>query len=73
MMKSCGWTGKYSTAEQTSAGRKVSAHFDATSSQAATGNDPRLLHAVDGKKLSVKSPGGVVPMADATSAVPNPR
>jgi len=44
-------------------GSKVSAHFDAASSQATTGNAPRLLHAVDGKKLSVKSPGGVVPMA----------
>jgi hypothetical protein len=54
-------------------GSKVSARVDTASSQAITGNDPRLLHAVDGKKLTVKSPGGVAPMAGATSAVPNPR
>ena len=38
-------------------GSKVSAHFDAASSQATTGNAPRLLHAVDGKKLSVNVAG----------------
>jgi hypothetical protein len=33
-------------------GSKVSAHIDTASSQAITGNDPRLLHSVDGKKLA---------------------
>jgi hypothetical protein len=48
-------------------GGKVSAHVDTASSQAITGNDPRLPHAVDGKKLTVKS-GGVVPMASASGS-----
>jgi hypothetical protein len=52
-------------------GSKVSARVDTASSQAITGKD--LLHAVDGKKLTVTSRGGVVPIAGATSAVRNPR
>jgi len=34
------------------------AHVDTASSQAITGNDPRLLHAVDRKRLTVKSGWG---------------
>jgi hypothetical protein len=37
-------------------GSKVSARVDTASRQAITGNDPRLLHAVDGKKV----PGRIV-------------
>jgi len=33
-------------------GRKVSAHIDTASGQAITGNYPRLLHSVDGKKFA---------------------
>jgi hypothetical protein len=70
MMKShVGWTGKYTTAEQTSDGIKVTAHVDAASSQAITGNDRVYFMRVEGNKLTVKSPGVVVPMTGATSVV----
>jgi len=63
------WTGKYSTAEQTSDGIKVTAHVDTASSQAITGNDRVYFMRVDGDKLTVKSPGVVVPVTGATSVV----
>jgi hypothetical protein len=70
MMKShVAWTGKYSTAEQTSDGIKVTAHVDTASSQAITGNDRVYFMRVDGNKLTVKSPGVIVPMTGATSVV----
>ena len=70
MMKShVAWTGKYSTVEQTSDGIKVTAHVDAASSQAITGNDRVYFMRLDGNKLTVKSPGVVVPMTGATSVV----
>jgi hypothetical protein len=70
MMKShVAWTGKYSTAEQTSDGIKVTAHVDTASSQAITGNDRVYFMRVDGNKLMVKSPGVIVPMTGATSVV----
>ena len=56
------WTGKYSTAEQTSDRIKVTAHVDTASSQAITGNDRVYFMRVDGDKLTVKSPGVVVPV-----------
>ncbi len=70
MMKSqVAWTGKYTTAEQTADGIKVTAHVDVASSQAIVGNDRVYFMRVDGNKLTVKSPGVVVPMTGATSVV----
>jgi hypothetical protein len=70
MMKtSVAWTGQYSTAEQTPAGIKVTAHVDATSSQAIFGADRVYFMRVEGNKLVVKSPGVIVPMTGATSVV----
>jgi hypothetical protein len=52
MMKShVGWTGKYTTAEQTSDGIKVTAHVDAASSQAITGNDRVYFMRVEGQQI----------------------
>src|SRR5215510_2572030 len=70
MMKShVAWTGKYSTAEQTPEGLKVTAKVDAASSQAIAGTDRVYFMRVDGNKLVVKSPGVIVPMTGATSVV----
>jgi hypothetical protein len=68
MMKShVAWTGKYSTADQTPDGIRLTAHVDTASSQAITGNV--YFMRVNGNKLLVKSPGVVVPMTGATSVV----
>jgi Lipocalin-like domain len=70
MMKTqVAWTGKYATAEQTAEGIKLTAHVDAASSQAITGNDRVYFMRVDGDKLMVKSPGVIVPMTGAKSVV----
>lgn len=70
MMKSqVAWTGKYSTAGNTADGIKVTAHVDAASSQAITGNDRVYFMRVDGNKLTAKSPGVVVPMTGAMSVI----
>ena len=70
MMKShVAWTGKYATGEQTADGIKVTAHVDTASSQAITGNDRVYFIRVYGNKMTVKSPGVVVPMTGATSVV----
>ena len=70
MMKShVAWTGKYTTADQTPDGLKITAHVDAASSQAITGNERVYFMRVDGDKLMMKSPGVIVPMTGATSVV----
>jgi hypothetical protein len=70
MMKSqVAWTGRYTTREQAVDGVKVTAHVDTASSQEIVGNDRVYFMRVDGKKLTVKSPGVVVPMTGATSVV----
>ena len=70
MMKSqVAWTGKYTTADQTPDGLKITAHVDAASSQAITGIDRVYFMRVDGDKLTMKSPGVIVPMTGATSVV----
>jgi hypothetical protein len=70
MMKShVAWTGKYSTAEQTPDGIKLSARVDAASSQAITGTDRVYFMQIKDNKLMVKSPGVIVPMTGATSVV----
>lgn len=70
MMKShVAWTAKYSTDGQTQEGIKLTAHVDAASSQAITGTDRVYFMRVDGNKLTMKSPGVIVPMTGATSVV----
>ena len=63
------WTGKYTTAEQTAEGIKLTAHVDAASSQAIFDTDRVYFIRVDGNKMMVKSPGVIVPMTGATSIV----
>jgi Lipocalin-like domain len=70
MMKTqVAWTGKYTTAEQTSDGIKLTAHVDAASSQAIYDTDRVYLIRVSGDKMMVKSPGVIVPMTGQTSVV----
>jgi hypothetical protein len=70
MMKTqVAWTGKYTTAEQTPDGIKLTARVDAASSQAIYDTDRVYLIRVDGNKMMVKSPGVIVPMTGATSVV----
>jgi hypothetical protein len=63
------WTGKYTTAEQTAEGIKLTARVDAASSQAIFDTDRVYFIRVDGNKMMVKSPGVIVPMTGATSIV----
>jgi hypothetical protein len=70
MMKTqVAWTGKYTTAEQTADGLKLTAHVDAASSQAIFNTDRVYFARRDGDKLTMKSPGVIVPMTGATSIV----
>jgi hypothetical protein len=63
------WTGKYTTAEPTDEGIKLTAHVDAASSQAIFGTDRVYFIRVDGSKMMVKSPGVIVPMTGKKSIV----
>ena len=70
MMKTqVAWTGKYSTADQTTEGIRLTAHVDAASSQAIFDSDRVYFIRVDGNRMRVKSPGVIVPMTGATSIV----
>jgi hypothetical protein len=70
MMKTqVAWAGKYTTAEQTAEGIKLTARVDAASSQAIFDTDRVYFIRVDGNKMMVKSPGVIVPMTGATSIV----
>ena len=70
MMKTqVAWTGKYTTAEQTPEGIKLTAYVDAASSQAIFDTDRVYLIRVNGNKMMVKSPGVIVPMTGQTSVV----
>src|SRR5215510_14189861 len=70
MMKTqVAWTGKYTTAEQTAEGIKLTARVDAASSQAIYDTDRVYFVRIDGNKMMVKSPGVIVPMTGATSIV----
>jgi hypothetical protein len=70
MMKTqVAWTGKYTTAEQTAEGIKLTAHVDAASSQAIFDTDRVYFIRIDGNKMMVKSPGVIVPMTGETSVV----
>lgn len=70
MMKTqVAWTGKYITGEQTADGIKVTAHVDASSSETITGHDRVYFMRIEGNKLTVKSPGVVVPMTGLQSVV----
>jgi hypothetical protein len=69
MMKTqVAWTGKYTTAEQTPDGIKLTAHVDAASSEAINNTDRVYLMRLDGKKLMAKG-SVIVPMTGATSVV----
>ena len=63
------WTGKYTTAEQTAEGIKLTARVDAASSQAIFDTDRVYFIRFDGNKMMVKSPSVIVPMTGATSIV----
>ena len=66
MMKTqVAWTGKYTTAEQTVEGIKVTAHVDAASSQAIFNTDRVYFIRVDGDKMMVKG-SVIVPMTGQT-------
>jgi hypothetical protein len=70
MMKTqVAWTGRYTTAEQTAEGVKLTAHVDAASSQAIFNTDRVYFLRFDGDKLMVKTPGVIVPMTGETSVV----
>jgi hypothetical protein len=63
------WTGKYTTAEQTAEGIKLTAHVDAASSQAIYDTNRVYFIRVDGDKMMVKSPGVIVPVTGQMSVV----
>ena len=69
MMKTqVAWTGKYTTAEETAEGIKLTAHVDAASSQAIFDTDRVYFVRVNGDKMMVK--GTVtVPMTGQKSTV----
>jgi Lipocalin-like domain len=69
MMKTqVAWTGKYTTAEETAEGIKLTSHVDAASSQAIFDTDRVYLIRVNGNKMTVK--GTVtVPMTGQKSIV----
>jgi hypothetical protein len=70
MMKShVAWTGKYTTVDQMPDGLKITAHVDAASSEAIAGIDRVYFMRVEGDRLTMKSPGVIVPMTGATSVV----
>src|ERR1700745_1074399 len=60
MMKTqVAWTGKYTTAEQTADGIKLTARVDAASSQAIYDTDRIYLIRVNGNKMSMQAPGAI--------------
>ncbi len=63
------WTGRYVATDQTPDGLKLTAHVDTASSEALNGADRVYFVRVDGSKLTMKSPGVIVPMTGATSVV----
>lgn len=69
MMKTqVAWTGKYTTAEQTAEGIKLTAHVDAASSQAIFDTDRVYFIRVDGHKMMVQGTV-IVPMTGQKSIV----
>ena len=69
MMKTqVAWTGKYTTAEQTPEGIKLTAHVDAASSQAIFDTDRVYYIQVNGNKMMVKGTV-IVPMTGQKSTV----
>jgi hypothetical protein len=70
MMKTqVAWTGKYTIAERTADGLKLTAHVDAASSQAIFDTDRVYFAKREGDRLVMKSPGVIVPMTGALSIV----
>ena len=69
MMKTqVAWTGKYTTAEQTAEGIKLTAHVDAASSQAIFDTDRIYSIRIDNNKMTATGKV-VVPMTGTTSIV----
>jgi hypothetical protein len=69
MMKTqVAWTGKYTTAEQTADGIKLTAHVDAASSQAIFDTDRVYFVRVDDNKMTITG-RVIVPMTGTTSIV----
>jgi hypothetical protein len=69
MMKTqVAWTGKYTTAEQTAEGIKLTARVDAASSQAIFDTDREYFIRVNGNKMIVKG-SVIVPMTGQKSIV----
>jgi hypothetical protein len=68
MKSHVGWTGKYTT-EQTPEGLTLTARVDTASSHAITGDDRVYLTRLDGDRLTMKSPGTIVPMTGLPSVV----
>ena len=69
MMKTqVAWTGKYTTAEETAEGIKLTSHVDAASSQAIFDTDRVYLIRVNGNKMMVKGTV-IVPMTGQKSIV----
>ena len=62
------WTGKYAS-ESTADGLKLTAHVDAASSQAIAGHDRVYFVKMNGAKMTMTSPGVIVPMTGALSVV----
>jgi hypothetical protein len=71
LMKShAAYSAKYDVdSAQTPDGIKVSVHPDAASNQALTGTTRTFYMRVDGNKLTLKSPGVVIPTTGQTSVV----
>jgi hypothetical protein len=69
MKSHVGWTGKYTTADQTPDGLKLTALVDTASSEAINGNDRVYFMRMDGDRLMMKSPDVIVPMTGLPSVV----
>jgi hypothetical protein len=70
MMKTqVAWTGKYTATEETAEGIKLTARVDAASSQAIFDTDRVYFIQVNGDRMTVKSPGVIVPMTGQMSIV----
>jgi hypothetical protein len=69
MKSHVGWTGKYTTADQTPDGLTLTADVDTASSQAIIGHDRVYFMRLDGGRLTMKSPSTIVPTTGLPSVV----
>src|ERR1700742_2794466 len=68
MKSHVGWTGTYTLEDHTD-GWKLTSRVDAASSHALTGTERVYFMRVDGDRLTMKSPGSIVPMTGGTSVI----